>query len=291
MWNEPNIAQFWKPKPNADDYANLALQVAKAIRAAAPNEMHVGPATSTIDMKFLETCFKAGLLEYWDAVSVHPYRQKDPETATEEYRKLNALIAKYAPSGKKIPILSGEWGYSAGWKNYDEVRQGKYLPRELLTNLYNEIPISIWYDWHDDGQDPKEAEHHFGTVHNPYRKDESPVYDPKPAYLAMKTLTQQLGGFTFAKRMPLKDEQDWMLAFVKGDVPRLAVWTTSKTPHEITIAVPPTTFTVTTHTGGQTRVTSDKDGLKLTVSDAVVYVVPDRPEDLQGVEAKWWLGR
>src|SRR4051812_6834142 len=52
MWNEPNIDIFWKPKPNADEYAKLALSVGKAIHDAAPDEVHVGPATSLIDMKF-----------------------------------------------------------------------------------------------------------------------------------------------------------------------------------------------------------------------------------------------
>src|SRR5678810_219743 len=25
MWNEPNIKQFWKPRPNVEDYAKLCL--------------------------------------------------------------------------------------------------------------------------------------------------------------------------------------------------------------------------------------------------------------------------
>src|SRR5947209_8256134 len=69
MWNEPNI-QFWKPRPSADDYAKLALAVGKALRDAEPDEAYIGPATSGIDLKFIETCFKAGCLEYWSAVSV-----------------------------------------------------------------------------------------------------------------------------------------------------------------------------------------------------------------------------
>ena len=40
----------------------------------------VGPACSTMDFKFLEACFKGGLLDYWSAVTVHPYRQTAPET-------------------------------------------------------------------------------------------------------------------------------------------------------------------------------------------------------------------
>ena len=63
----------------------VCLDVLKSARAR--RETYVGPATSTIDFKFLEACFKAGLLEYWSAVSVHPYRLQDPETAGDEARE------------------------------------------------------------------------------------------------------------------------------------------------------------------------------------------------------------
>ena len=62
IWNEPNISHFWKPEPNVEDYSAMALAAARAIREAAPDEAIIGPATSTIDLEFLEGCFKAGLL-------------------------------------------------------------------------------------------------------------------------------------------------------------------------------------------------------------------------------------
>ena len=84
MWNEPNHEGFWKPKPNAAEYAALAKATGAALRKAGllgeKGEAFIGPATSTIDLPFLEECFKAGLLSDWDAVSVHPYRQQAPET-------------------------------------------------------------------------------------------------------------------------------------------------------------------------------------------------------------------
>jgi hypothetical protein len=288
MWNEPNIKQFWKPTPSADGYAKLALAVGKAIRATAPDELFVGPATSTIDLKFLETCFKAGCLRYWDAVSVHPYRQKDPETAGAEFRTLRLLIAKYAPAEKKIPILSGEWGYSSAWKNFDEEKQAKYLPREFLVNLYNEIPISIWYDWHDDGIDPKEGEHHFGTVHNAYTIDAQAVYDPKPAYVAMKTLTQTLAGFQYNKRLAMERPEDWVLLFNKGNDLKLAVWTTSKTPHEVTIPSSAGQFTVIRSSGEKAAdAQADAKGLRLKLDDSVQYLLPETKNELLQIGAAW----
>lgn len=206
LWNEPNIAQFWKPKPNVADYIALAKAACEAFRGAGltgspnpsqiskPGEAIIGPATSTIDLAFLEECFKAGLLEYWAGVSVHPYRQTAPETVEEDYRNVRLLIRKYAPKDKEVPILSGEWGYSTQWKSLGkdepvrEEQQAKYLAAMFLTNIANDIPLSIWYDWRDDGDNPNEGEHRFGIVRRAYHEGRDPVFDPKPAYQAAKTL-------------------------------------------------------------------------------------------------------
>lgn len=287
MYNEPNIG-FWKPKPDVKQYVKLALEVGRALREAAPGELYIGPATSQIDLPFLEECFRAGLLEYWSAVSVHPYRQKDPETAAEEYTRLRHLIARYAPKGKKIPILSAEWGYSSVWKGMDDVKQGKMLPRQWLTNLANDVPISIWYDWHDDGLDPKEPEHHFGTVLNPYHAGRQPVYDPKPAYVAAKALTSALAGLSFNKRLVVGDPHDHVLLFARGDEVRLAVWTTATASHAAVIPASPGRFRVTDHLGKSlSPLDADKSGLQITLTDAPQYLAPEAANDLLRIAAAW----
>ena len=277
MYNEPNI-QFWKPKPKVEDYVLLALEVGKALREAAPGEAYIGPATSQVDFAFLEACFKAGLLEYWSAVSVHPYRQTPPETAAADYARLRRLIDQYAPKGKYIPIYSGEWGYSCAWKAFDDERQGKYLPRQWLINLANDVPVSIWYDWHDDGKDPKEAEHHFGTVANPYFSGRDPVYDAKPSYKAGRTLAAELNGFRFNKRLAAGGAEDYVLLFAKGDEVRLAVWTTAKESRAVTIPARLGGFKVTGHTGeALAPLAADASGLKVTLTDAPQYLAPEGP--------------
>lgn len=287
MYNEPNIG-FWKPQPDPDAYVKLALAVGEAIRAAEPGEMYIGPATSGIDLPFLETCFKAGLLRHWCAVSVHPYRQDGPETAAEEYRKLRLLIAKYAPAGATIPVLSGEWGYSSVWGSFDADKQGRMLPRQWLSNLANEVPLSIWYDWHDDGRDEKEPEHHFGTVLEPYTAGADPVYSPKPAYLAARTLTSELKGFAYALRLSVGSAQDHVLLFKRGDEVRLAAWTTATTTRTAAIPASPGAFRVVGHTGeARPAVTATADGLNLTLTDAPVYLTPESPNDVLRLAAAW----
>ena len=286
MYNEPNIF-FWKPKPDVQQYVKLALEVGKALRQAEPGEIYVGPATSTIDFRFLEKCFQAGLLDFWSAVSVHPYRQTGPETVAVEYARLRKLIDQYAPKGKKIPILSGEWGYSSAWKKFDVQMQGKYLPRQWLTNLAQEVPISIWYDWHDDGTLANEPEHHFGTVYNTEHRDRVGLFDAKPAYTAAKTLTSMLAGFRFQKRIAAGGADDYLLLFAKGDAVRVAAWTSAPSAHEVVIPLGPGRFLVTDYLGkALPALSAGAKGLALTLVDAPQYVVPEKSPTPSGVPSE-----
>jgi len=235
-----------------------------------------------VDLKFIEACCQAGLLEWWDAVSVPPYRQTAPETAAPDYRKLRRLLKRFAPPGKSIPILCGEWGYSSIWMGFDDAKQGRYLARQWLMNLENSIPLSIWYDWHDDGPDPNEGEVHYGTVTFPYHAGASPVYQPKPAYLAAKTLTSVLDGFRFAKRLEIGSPDDYALLFRKGNESRLAVWTTSPTPHAVRIPSSACDFEIIAHTGEKAKspLHAKENSLELTVNDAPQYLVANQPNPI-----------
>ena len=220
IWNEPN-GHFWAPKPEAQQYSALALATAKAIREAEPQATIVGPASSGFPWEYLETFLKSGVLEYLDAVSVHPYRnpKQSPETAAADYKKLRELIARYAPSGKlNMPILSGEWGYSTHRKGVSLETQANFAARQQLSNLLNGVPLSIWYDWKNDGEDPGENEHNFGTV--------MPDLKPKPAYLAIQKLTHELGGYRVERRVAQQNDDDYVVLFVNASGERkLAAWT------------------------------------------------------------------
>jgi hypothetical protein len=283
-YNEPNHAQFWPPRPNAGDYVALALTVARAFREAVPDEKLIGPATSGIDFDFLEACFKGGLLEYWSAVSVHPYRRGDPETAAVDYCRLRELIETYAPvrtrSGsdgvqpkKQIPIISGEWGYSSGWRGIDDEKQGQLLARSWLTNAANDISLSIWYDWRDDGLDREEPEHHFGTVASAYHENRERVYDTKPAYQAARTLTTFFAGYRFEKRLEVGGADDYVLMFRNGNQVRVAAWTTDDRVHKVVVPLTAGQYTSVRHTGENIGVvTSGQNGVTVTLTTAPVYV-------------------
>jgi hypothetical protein len=227
IWNEPN-GSFWKPKPNASQYSAMAVSAAAAIRAANPDATIIGPACAAFDWPFLETFLQSSVLENLNAVSVHPYRdfKRGPETAGPDYDRLRGLIEKYGPTDakKKMPIISGEWGYSTQTGGASLETQAAYAVRQQLFNLMQGVPISIWYDWKNDGEDAGYNEHNFGTV--------TSDLTPKPAYTAIKTMTTELGGCAFKQRIA-SHEQDYLLIFASPHGQKLAAWTTGK-PHQVT---------------------------------------------------------
>jgi polysaccharide biosynthesis protein PslG len=232
IYNEPN-GFFWKPKPDAKEYAALALATAKAIREADPDTTIVGPALFSFDWPFLETLFQSGVLQYLDGITVHPYRfpQMPPETTGSDYKKLRELIAQYAPPSKKhLPILSGEWGYASHNQGVSLETQAAYAVRQQLNNLYSGVPLSIWYDWKNDGLDAANNEHNFGLM--------EPDLKPKPAYMALQNMIRELKGYKFQRRLDLPHRDEFALLFKSptGDR-KIAAWTTGAS-HEVQLSDP-----------------------------------------------------
>lgn len=228
IWNEPNNGGFWK-HPNAGQYAALALATSGAIRASDPDATIVAPASIGFPWQYFRTIFNAGILAGVDAVSVHPYRDTPPETVGAQYRRLNELIARYAPRGKYVPIISGEWGYSTYSRGVSPQTQADFVARQQLFNLLYRVPVSIWYDWQDDGQDMNRIGYHRGLV--------TVDLNPKPSYKAMQILTRELSGYQFCRRYGTDNSADFVLALTNDEgAAKLAAWTAGES-HLVTIAL------------------------------------------------------
>ena len=137
--------------------------------------------------------------------------------------------------------------------------------------------MSIWYDWRDDGADPKDPEHHFGLVRNAYQSGRDPVYEPKPAYRAAKTLSECFSGYVFQQRLSAGAD-DYVLVFAKGADRRLAAWTTSSA-HRLNIppGIPTANgdFRVIRHTDESAGLASaGPQGISIEVLARPVYLVP-----------------
>ena len=231
IWNEPNLSDYWKPAPSASDYMALIKTAIPAMRQADPTATIVAPALASngqqIDFTYITSLFQQGLLNYVDAVSIHPYSEYSaPENDIVKLQQLRNLIAQYHPSNPNIPIISGERGYSVNWAIVNsEQGQANYLERSFLNNLSMGIPVSIWYEWQDECSDTTNWACSFGI--------QRLNLTLKPAYQAMQNLSQSLKGMHFVQRLP-SSSSDYLLQFTDGVNTKIAAWTTT-TAHSVTI--------------------------------------------------------
>ncbi|MBF2708184.1 cellulase family glycosylhydrolase [Flavobacterium soyangense] len=227
IWNEPNIISFWLPQPNVVNYSDLAYATSKAIKNVEPNAIVIAPGLAGTTSPFLETFLATGIMGYIDAVSVHPYRDSSPETVDAEYSKIRDLINRNSVSKKNIAIISGEWGYSTYDKGISLNYQAAYIVRMQIHNLISGIPLSIWYDWKNDGTNFAEREHNFGIVMSDLNL--------KPAYTAIKTMNQQLKGFSVVSRIDSMNNKDYILLFRNRQGKCKIVAWTSESAHSVVI--------------------------------------------------------
>jgi hypothetical protein len=267
IWNEANLEHFWSPQPSVDDYCKLVKACASRIRQADPSGQIVAGATSQIPLGWFEDCFKKGLLNWIDVLSVHPYRSQPPETVISDYVKFRELIARYAPASKQIPVISGEWGYSnINWdkSKLTEQQQADYLVRMFLINSYQNIPVSIWYDWKNDGTDPNEREHHFGTVKHDL--------NPKAAYLAAKVLSSTLASYSIKEKFDLGNENDFAFKLTNGNSEAVAFWTLGP-KHNITLPIDPTEVTLIGIYGGKVIINWKTEHLNIRAEQSPQYLL------------------
>lgn len=266
IWNEPD-GNFWNPKPNYDAYVNLVKNTSKVIRKNDPTGTIVAPALSSLNndsLYWLNEVFKRGILNYIDALSVHPYRNEAPESVSKDYSYLRKLISSY--TNRSVQIFSGEWGYSNGkgiHGNVNDITQAQYLVRMYLINTMNGIPISIWYDWKNDGVDPNNIEDNFGIREND-------VLIPKLGYYALETLIRELRDFKFKYRVNMDSDSDYVLIFRNRDgEEKIVCWTTGAT-HSITLSNITSSEVVSMY--GEKIGTLNKDYTKVKISHNPVYV-------------------
>ncbi len=267
VWNEPDTARFWSPRPNAADYAALAEKTMPAIRRADPHALVIGPALCCLGdstgWDFIETLGRLGVLGLFDAVSVHPYQDAAPETVYAQYDRLRALLDRYSP-GRKIPIVSSEWGYSVAGSGQSDQQQAEYLARAWIMNITNGVDLSIWYDWKDDCFATNDPECHFGTV--------DIHLNPKPAYQAASTLTHTLDGYSYVRQIATRNENDCLYLFSKGNDSILAAWTTGA-GHAVTPPLSGDALTAVSLTGAAGQLAPGRNGFAVELGASPQYLL------------------
>ncbi len=250
VWNEPNSPFFWSGRgrgPDPSAYAQLVATTVPVVRAADPSAtIFAGavlagiPAAFTLlgaipHLQFLEGVFTAGVLPLIDGVTVHFYREGPPESVSADVAAVRALMRQHGP---EKPVISGEWGYSSydphapatGFNFLPAVsqdQQATYVARMILTNFSLGLPLSVWFKDRDEtNASPGNIEHHWGLL--------TGNLSPKPAYFALRTLSELAGEGTLSQRAPYGPGTHGLVF----DTPRgqvTALWSESPTEWRLTL--------------------------------------------------------
>ncbi|MDR1283118.1 MAG: cellulase family glycosylhydrolase [Opitutaceae bacterium] len=193
IWNEPNNAGFW-PGNDPAEYMALLKTASAAIRSANPAAIVLGPACYKTPEAWLERCLQLGLLDHIDALSFHPYQRHRPENTIDDIEKIRALLVRHLPSGRlPPPVINSEWGFSSTHHGLEG--HALRVPRSLLVAMMENLPLSIYYDIANAGQNPANSEHRYGLHGSP------PHFIPRLPGLAYMATLRMLDGYTFSRRI------------------------------------------------------------------------------------------
>jgi hypothetical protein len=148
-WNEPNLVDFWKPRPNPRRAARLAVRANAAVKRVNP-EISVlfgglAPLHKTVRKKgkiaydeFLRDAYAAVGTGHWDAVAVHPFPKFNNRTGylddiVGHLDRVRQALADSNAAG--TPIWVTEVGLSTGgccpYKPHEQA--------EALVRIYREL--------------------------------------------------------------------------------------------------------------------------------------------------------
>jgi hypothetical protein len=198
IWNEPNSAEYWAPKPDPVAYAHLLEATSVAIHAVNSKAVVLSgglspvattPSGSDIAPKaFLQAVYQAGAGPFFDGVAIHPYSYPYLPTdtaggASNGFAQLPAihdLMVSHGDAQKSVWLT--EYGAPTGTSTHaiSEARQAQMVQLALgQIRQWPWISVLLWYSPRDKAADPQNPDDNFGLV----RYD----FSLKPSFAAFRS--------------------------------------------------------------------------------------------------------
>lgn len=209
IWNEPNITFGNRDLDPPECYAEMCKAAYTAIKKVNPDAVVLVGSTAassssqtTLDIDWHEKVFKAGIADYMDGVSFHPYEWSTgfrERRFIQGFKDLKEIMTKYGAGDKQIWVT--EFGFSSNADGKDDTThqfteteqyQMTVLSYQLDKSL-NLADVFIYYKFCDGWS--RSHGNRWGWVRPPeYHKTFDHVeYAAKKVYLAMTNANQFMG--------------------------------------------------------------------------------------------------
>src|SRR5262249_20510378 len=201
VWNEPNNASFWQPRPDVARYTAMLKLADPAIKSADPSAFVVtGGMSPAVDdgmniapLTFLRGIYANGGKSFFDAVGHHPYCYPaypgDAPAWSAWYQmygtspSLRSIMVDNGDAGKQI--WATEFGAPTNGPSgtfVSEQVQATMLTQAFdLFQTYDWAGPMFWYSQRDVGTTTDTQENFYGIL----RHD----FSAKPAFAAFATAT------------------------------------------------------------------------------------------------------
>jgi hypothetical protein len=172
VWNEPNIASFWAPRPNARAYVSLLRATARAIRRV---DRHATIVTAGMpfagngdETAFVRQLYRAGARSAFNVLALHTYA-RTVAGAVARLQTARRLMNRFGDRRKQI--WDTEWSWAGGPPNPFRVSQtgqranvSGFLRAIQRSRRRLRIGALIYYGWRDTvyGKDPSWWGYHVG---------------------------------------------------------------------------------------------------------------------------------
>jgi polysaccharide biosynthesis protein PslG len=166
VWNEPDVAAFWSPTPDASTYADLYLRTRDAITAADPSARVIIGGLAHPG-SFLPALLKANsdLRGHVDGVAIHPYA-KNIFYVLSVVRTARHTLNALGMGG--VPLYVTEVGWTThprGARNYVSAQARPGYISSTVTALGHtdcDIAATVVYSWVTPEGDVNNREDWFG---------------------------------------------------------------------------------------------------------------------------------
>ena len=209
IWNEPNITFGNKNLAPVECYVEMCKAAYAAIKKVNPDAVVLVGATAasassqtTLDIEWHEKAFEAGLADYMDGVSFHPYEWSTgfrDRRFIQGFTDLREMMNKYGAADKQIWVT--EFGFASNADGKDDIVH-KFTEKEQyqmtvlsyqLVKSMNLADVFIYYKFCDGWG--RSHGNRWGWVRPPeYHKTFDHVeYAAKKVYIAMTAANRFLG--------------------------------------------------------------------------------------------------
>jgi hypothetical protein len=273
IWNEPDNTLFWRPQPNAREYAALLKVAYRAVKDADPTAKVLTGGVSGNAIPFLEELMAGGGGASFDILALHPYAvpldkaQARVESRPEVHKMVDVELTKYRAFLQRHDLDRPIWVTEMGWPardwQLDEQAQADYLAQAYAQMLASGLAERIfWYSWKDSSPDPIDS---WGLIG--WGAGKTDLAPKRPAFAAYATSARMLTGTKPVGRIQIAPFQ------VIEDFEQAASWTRS---------IHPQGFFITSgeqHHGGSQ---SGKLEYNFTGKDQAVDFAPPEPRPIPG---------